>query len=210
MTMRTSVWVVSAVICAHAAALVSMSAQSIQPPQLHSAPPIYGSLVPPPAAPDSVPETRPQQPVPVVSKKVPAAQSAAPLTPLPSTSSDVVEEVVRDTDVEVTDVAVTDAEVIEQPTVIPPRIDASGRDNPPPAYPSASRRAKEQGRVMLAIHIDERGRVTEARVHRSSGYRRLDQAALDAVRHWRYQPAQRSGRAIGFDYMQPVVFSLDQ
>jgi protein TonB len=51
--------------------------------------------------------------------------------------------------------------------------------------------------------------VGETRLRRSSGHPRLDEAALDAVRRWRYVPARRGDEPIPFWYVQPVDFRLD-
>ena len=191
------------VLALHGLAVAALVTQAPTPPQLQSAPPIYGSLVsaPPqetPPAPSSVPKPVPQ-PVPQ-----PAAPAVTPAPepepePAPQTAPEPVPETVTEQAQEKAD---------DAPTVIPPKVDASARQNPPPVYPSTSRRRGEEGTVVLAIHIDARGRVTAARVARSSGHARLDRAALEAVRHWRYQPATRAGVAIAWDYRQPVVFSL--
>jgi protein TonB len=94
--------------------------------------------------------------------------------------------------------------------VVPPRADASHRNNPPPTYPSQSRRMREEGKVLLDVHILEDGRVGEIRLRRSSGFSRLDQAALSAVKRWRYIPARQGGKAIAFWYVQPVQFTLKE
>ena len=60
-------------------------------------------------------------------------------------------------------------------------------------------------RVVIACRVDERGRVTDANI-RSSGGQQFDQAALRAVKQWRFDPAQRQGKpvvglvTIPFDY----------
>jgi protein TonB len=94
------------------------------------------------------------------------------------------------------------------PTVVPPRVDARAHANLPPAYPYRSRRFGEEGTVMLAVRISDTGRVEAVSVKQSSGHRRLDRAALRAVKGWRYQPATRGGDPIAYDYLQPVVFKL--
>jgi protein TonB len=54
---------------------------------------------------------------------------------------------------------------------------------PPPRYPRESRRRHEQGTVLLAVLLATDGSVETLRIARSSGYRRLDEAALDAVQN---------------------------
>lgn len=101
-----------------------------------------------------------------------------------------------------------DGKLEPQPQVTPPRIDASQLDNPAPAYPSLSRRLREQGRVLLDVYILADGSVGEIRLKVSSGHERLDRSALEAVRNWHYVPARRGGEPIPYWYVQPVVFSL--
>lgn len=58
----------------------------------------------------------------------------------------------------------------------------------PPAYPTESRRQREEGTVVLSLLLDTDGRVAEIAVAKSSGSSRLDRAALDAARRWRWAP----------------------
>lgn len=92
--------------------------------------------------------------------------------------------------------------------VVPPHVDAQRMQNPAPAYPRQSRRLREEGTVVLELLILEDGTVSKARIETSSGYSRLDETALQAVKHWRYMPATQGGKPIAFTYLQPVVFSL--
>jgi TonB family protein len=55
-----------------------------------------------------------------------------------------------------------------------------------PIYPDASVKAREQGDVVVGLLIDEHGRVNKAQAVQSSGFRRLDQSAVDALRQWRF------------------------
>jgi protein TonB len=79
----------------------------------------------------------------------------------------------------------------------------------PPAYPSVSRRLGETGKVVLRVELDDTGRVSAARVITSSGFDRLDAAALAAVRTWRCRPAQRDGQAVRSVALQPFDFTLE-
>lgn len=96
----------------------------------------------------------------------------------------------------------------EQP-VTPPRSDARGLDNPAPPYPTTSRRLHEEGRVLLQLYILADGSVGEIRLKHSSGAPRLDNAALNAVRHWRFLPARRGNQAIAYWTLQPIDFVLE-
>jgi protein TonB len=78
-----------------------------------------------------------------------------------------------------------------------------------PPYPSVSRRLGEAGRVVLRVELDATGRVLEAQVVNSSGFARLDAAALAAVRNWRCEPPRRDGQAVGAVALQPFDFTLD-
>lgn len=92
--------------------------------------------------------------------------------------------------------------------MLPPRSDAAHLNNPKPVYPSVSRRFKEEGTVVLDVFIQADGTVGELRVRRSSGFPRLDAAALAAVRHWKYVPARRGKDPLALWYSQSLVFSL--
>jgi len=96
-----------------------------------------------------------------------------------------------------------------EPVVIPPRSDASGLNNPNPTYPAMSRRLAEQGKVLLEVLILANGTVGEIKLKQSSGFKRLDDAALQTVKQWRFQPAKRGNQAIDYWYIQPISFSLD-
>ena len=55
----------------------------------------------------------------------------------------------------------------------------------PPEYPVFSRKRREEGKVSIIITI-EAGHVVRADIERGSGHSRLDEAALRAVRTWRF------------------------
>lgn len=84
----------------------------------------------------------------------------------------------------------------------------AGLGNPRPRYPWISRRRGEQGRVVLEVAVAADGRAKEVRVKRSSGFARLDRAALAAVRAWRFSPALRGGRAVAGRIDVPIAFRL--
>lgn len=89
------------------------------------------------------------------------------------------------------------------------RADVAALNNPKPAYPLAARRRGMQGRVLLAAHVRMDGVCAEVHLKQSSGYALLDESALEAVRHWRFLPAQRGGVAIDSWVEVPVNFRLE-
>ena len=95
------------------------------------------------------------------------------------------------------------------PQTMPPRFDADYLHNPAPAYPRASRVAGQQGKVMLKVLVSELGAAVSVQVQDSSGIARLDAAALDAVRQWRFVPAKRGTEAIEDWVLVPIAFRLD-
>jgi periplasmic protein TonB len=77
-----------------------------------------------------------------------------------------------------------------------------------PTYPSASRRASEEGTVRLKVLVDERGKPREVQVTKGSGFERLDQAAIDAVRKWRFVAATDGTNAIPAWTQVAITFRL--
>lgn len=77
-----------------------------------------------------------------------------------------------------------------------------------PTYPAISRRMGEEGKLVLRVELDEAGRIDDARVIDSSGYDRLDKAALEAVRSWRCRPSMRDGQPVRAIALQPFNFVL--
>ncbi len=79
-----------------------------------------------------------------------------------------------------------------------------------PAYPSAPRRLGIQGTTMLRVHVLADGRIGDVLVERSAGHPDLDQAATEAVRRWRFEPARRGDDAVAMWVLLPVEFRLTQ
>lgn len=78
----------------------------------------------------------------------------------------------------------------------------------PPRYPRESRRLHEQGVVTLLVLVGEDGKVAEISVRKSSGFRRLDEAALAAVREWRWRPTVVDGHPVMVRGFVPIPFEL--
>ncbi|MBV5317855.1 MAG: energy transducer TonB [Desulfobulbaceae bacterium] len=82
------------------------------------------------------------------------------------------------------------------------------RENPSPPYPEPARRRQLEGTVVLEVLVSTQGQVSELLVSTSSGHRLLDEAALQAVKGWRFEPGQRGGVAMAMNILVPVRFDL--
>lgn len=158
------------------------------PPKLQPRPVVRKAVEPPPPGPPSEravappPAVTPTPTHPVTESAPPVAVAATPAPPPPAA---------------------------EPVPITPPRSDAAHLDNPAPTYPPVSRRMQEEGRVLLDVYILPDGSVGDIKLKRTSGHTRLDQAALDAVRRWKYQPARKGNVPIPYWYVQPIDFSLN-
>ncbi|MDR6990749.1 energy transducer TonB [Luteimonas sp. 3794] len=76
-----------------------------------------------------------------------------------------------------------------------------------PEYPRASMRRGERGEVLLLVKVGADGRVDGVDVVSSSQHRRLDRAAVAAVRRWRFEPALRDGRPVAGELRIPFSFA---
>jgi len=94
------------------------------------------------------------------------------------------------------------------PVVLATELAVSCPERAAPDYPLLSRRLGEGGIAVVRVELDELGRVSAARVASGSGFGRLDAAALDAVRTWRCNPAQRDGRPVRAVALQAFKFVL--
>jgi periplasmic protein TonB len=110
--------------------------------------------------------------------------------------------------------AVTTTPATPAPAAAPARIelpssDADYLNNPKPAYPALSKRLGEQGKVVVRVLIGVDGLAQKAEIRTSSGFERLDQAALATVLKWRYVPGKRGGVPEAMWFNIPVNFVLE-
>jgi protein TonB len=77
-----------------------------------------------------------------------------------------------------------------------------------PTYPALSKRLGEEGKLVLRVELDEKGYVNVAHVVNSSGFKRLDEAAMTAVKTWRCTPTVRNGQPVRAVALQPFNFVL--
>ena len=89
-----------------------------------------------------------------------------------------------------------------------PKYGVEGLANPPPQYPYFSRVKGEEGQVLLKVLVDDTGQVIQTTTLTSSGYSRLDEAAIKAVKKWQFIPAQTRGNATTASVEIPFSFVL--
>ncbi|MBL8671388.1 MAG: energy transducer TonB [Alphaproteobacteria bacterium] len=94
--------------------------------------------------------------------------------------------------------------------VATPAVSAPGGivTNPPPAYPDSARRRGWEGDVVLLVRVAPDGRCAGVEIVRSSGRAILDEAAVDAVKLWRFVPARRGEEPVAAQLEVPVSFRL--
>lgn len=80
--------------------------------------------------------------------------------------------------------------------------------NPAPSYPPEARRLKQQGVTLLHVKVGADGSAQEVTLKHSSGFASLDEAALAAVRRWKFEPARLGGNPVPADVEVPVNFQL--
>lgn len=95
------------------------------------------------------------------------------------------------------------------PSVQLPSSDADYLQNPKPVYPAMSRRLGEQGKTVVRVTIGVDGLPKRATVRTSSGYERLDEAAVAAVMRWRFVPGKRNGIVEEMDFSVPINWVLN-
>jgi protein TonB len=96
------------------------------------------------------------------------------------------------------------------PALVQPRFDADYLKNPAPAYPPLSRRMGEEGKVILRVLVNIQGSADSVEVRTSSGSQRLDDAAVNTVKHWKFIPAKRGDTAVQSAVLVPIIFKLEQ
>lgn len=214
-------------VALHAAALAALS--RLAPAPITQEPVITMELVPPQAP---RPEPARSAPRPAPAPPVVSGQAASPTaqTPAPASTSipvlaapaadgppeqsvpvqpPAVREMVSSPSVREPSVPAIQSAPKEAP-VIPPSFDAAYLDNPAPRYPPAALRLRESGRVLLSVMVSATGQPERVELARSSGSPRLDQAALETVRRWRFVPARQGERSVAAQVTVPLVFRLDE
>lgn len=78
----------------------------------------------------------------------------------------------------------------------------------PPRYPADLLAAGIEGRVLVRVLVRPDGTAATAHVQESSGWKKMDDSALEAIRGWRFRPARRGGMPVPCEVDIPVRFYI--
>jgi protein TonB len=137
----------------------------------------------------------------------PSVERAAPPEAAPSPA--VAPQATTATNTTPTKTKTTNAKVADAPSYQSPSFNAAYLNNPAPNYPSVSRRLGEEGLVLLRVQVTANGLAGSVELQTGSGSSRLDQAALEAVKKWRFIPAKRGEQPVSASVSVPVRFSIE-
>ncbi len=190
------------VVAVHAAALYGLWAHRLIPTPLEAATLFVNFIAPP--APDKVEQPKRPPPPKLQPREKPQPRQLVAETP-----------VIAPTDY-VAPPPPKPAPVIEAPPLPLPagpvamssELSVACAERSAPSYPVLARRLGETGVVVLRVELSETGHVAVAKIQSSSGYARLDDAALGAVRVWRCTPSTRNGQPVRAVALQPFNFVL--
>ena len=163
---------------------------------IEEAPPLPEQIPEPVPTPEPVPE-EPASPGP--EEILTANQSKEVAAPQPTPEPKSVER--KPNPQRPTPVAAAKTANVPQPVVI---------RNTPLIYPETARRAGWEGRVTVRVEVSADGLPIRVVLEKSSGYGVLDQAALRAVKTWRFQPRMMGGVAMTGTVDVPVNFTLSR
>ncbi len=165
-------------------------------------PPVKKPVVQPHALP-------PTQPQPQITA-VPAQSSATAETPAAPEARPAPDVAARTPTVPATApvLPVAPAPAAAPVAIVPPSFNADYLDNPAPTYPASAKRMGEEGKVFLRVYVEASGIPSKVEVRTSSGSDRLDQAALEAVRRWKFVPAKQGDKPVPASVVVPITFSL--
>lgn len=208
-------WALQSGLLRRVAAVVVLPVQMVSVVMAPQVPPVV-SAKPPPAQPRPAPSppapARPAAPAPAAvaprPAPTPAPQPVATAEAVPTPASPAGALAAQSAPTSVANTGPAQA-APAAPKVELPSTDADYLNNPKPVYPMLSKRVGEQGRVLVHVLIGPDGQAQRADIKTSSGFERLDQAALATVLKWRYVPGKRAGVAEAMWFNVPINFVLE-
>lgn len=198
---RPSLPAIAAIVGAHLALLAALVAFDVIDVQPKRNTPLVVTLVPEPVAPPPAAAPPEKEIKPVVEQVRREIVTPPPIVTVPAPAAPQVIAVAEAPPQATVATPAPPAPSAVPVPVTPPDGSAASLNNPSPKYPTESRRKREEGAVRLRVVITVEGLVKAIAVARSSGFERLDEAALDTVRKWKFKPGMQAGKpveAIGF------------
>ena len=182
----------------------------LETPRAREAPPVAKPQEPAPPPPAPVAPTPSIEPAPGASAPEPApeprtSEAAAPGPPVTTFSPAAPANGAAET---VAPPATTTRAAMAAPEGVTQLARPRGGYQVRPSYPAAPRRLGIQGTTLLRVHVLADGRIGEVLVEKSGGHPDLDQAATEAVRAWRFDPARRGTEPVAMWVLLPVEFRL--
>lgn len=216
----------AAALLLHFMALYCMWNYHVTPPPTEAVTTVFVSVINPPAAVKQISQvsSKPdpdKQKVPIKSAPVlpkPMAREVPAISPTEPVAAPVqtykVQAAAVPENVTATDMSARMAPAnsgkaqLPQPLLVGGELSVSCSERTAPTYPKQSLRLGEQGKTVLLVELDEMGRMISVEVKTKSGFPRLDEAAVNAVKTWRCTPAKRNGVAVRSIALQPFNFTL--
>ena len=212
------------VLVLHLLALYGLMSYQIIPPPSEALTVFVKCICPPSPVKITIPVTpKPIQPAPtrqetprsvtpaapqLLVSAVPVTSPTEPVAPPPPVAKTISLPTPVSTFVPPGPASVERSSVGPQPLLLSGELSVSCSERTPPAYPKQSLRLGEQGKTVLQVELDELGQVANVVVKTKSGFPRLDEAAVNAVKSWRCTPAKRNGVAVRSVAVQPFNFAL--
>lgn len=197
----------AATIALHAVLIAALLSYAPVRKAMRNAAPIIVSLISPPVVEKPI---EPPKPLPQRPNAKPIPQPVAPVPmPLVDIPAPATFQTIAPSEEKPAPEAPAPGPVTPLP-VSPPSFNAAYLDNPAPVYPPLSRRSSEQGRAILRVLVTANGTAEAVELRTSSGFPRLDQAAIDTVKRWRFVPARQGDRAVAAWVLVPITFSLER
>jgi periplasmic protein TonB len=179
-----------------------------KPQPLPVAPPAPEQPLPPRHKPEPK-RTRVPPPAAAKAPSVPQPEPAPPILALPSTQAPAESTFTVPAPKPAEPRGPEQKQQVPSVAVTPPVFNASYLRNPAPHYPLAARRTGEQGTATVRVLVTAEGLPARVDLEKSSGSMHLDNAAIEAVKGWRFKPAQRGTDPVEGWVLVPIVFRLE-
>ena len=208
------------VLLAHAVAIyfLSQKTTAVLTKPIAAAPMVVSLIAPPSPEPELVPVIEP--PKPIIEPKPKLKKVVEKIRPIETPTEQLVEATTEQIKEETPTpqaapvlepvlAKAPPAQKVIEDIIEPPRFGVSYLNNPAPDYPSMSRRLGEEGRVLMRVLVSVEGAAEDVQIEKTSGSERLDNAAVNAVKRWRFVPAKKNNQPLSAYVRVPMKFSLD-